>query len=410
MLDARRLTNASVHAIEAIARSASKHSIEVYLVGGVVRDMVAGLPRVATSPDITVIGEATKFAQALTVENVDCSLISKSQHHTAKVKIGSVSVDIASARTDVYEPLGSLPRITLVDEIEIDLLRRDFTVNAMAIHLTPSGFGALIDPFNGRIDVANRVIRVVRENSFGEDALRMLRGVRIAARYGYTFDAETAKEIHRSLHHLKNMCDASPQRVFNEFRLWFQPREELDALIAMATQLGMLDLFVPNADFRDGAFRYISRDAKESERFAAFAYLAPMDAMTDLAKRLKLPSDWSAIVSDAGIAQAVAESCRTESVSDIELWRSLIDIRDEVVSTAICAETDPDVSRRFIDFRDRLRPIQTAINGEELIALGVERSPMIGQLLDELLTARIEGSISNVDEERAYIMRRLSGG
>ena len=410
MLDTRRLPDASIHAIETITRAASKHSIEVYLVGGVVRDLVAEFSRVTTSPDITIISEATKFAQALAVENADCSLISTSQHHTAKVKIGSVSIDIASARTDVYEPLGSLPRITLVNEIETDLRRRDFTVNAMAIHLKPTGFGDLIDPFNGRIDVANRVMRVVRENSFAEDPLRMLRGVRLAARYGFIFDSETAKEIQRSLHHLENMCDASPQRVFNEFRLWFKPREDLDALIAMATRFGMLNVLVPNADFQDGAFRHISPGATELERFAAFAYLAPMDAMIGLAKRLRMASDWCALIDDAGIARGVAESCRTERVSDVILRRSLIDIRDEVLSAAICVETDPDVSRRLGDFRDRLRPIQIAINGDDLIALGVERGPMIGQLLEELLVARIEGSISNADEERAYVMCRLSGG
>lgn len=409
-LDNLRLPDASIHAIETIARAASNHGTKAYLVGGMVRDIVARLPKIATSPDVAIIGDAVKFAEALTEENADCSLISASQLHTSKVKIGSATVDIASTRTDVYEPWGSLPQITLVDNIHADLERRDFSVNAMAIQLSSNGLGVVIDPFNGRRDVARKILRVIRNDSFAEDPLRMLRGVRLAARYGYTFDTETAKKVQRSLRHLKKMCDVSPQRMFNEFRLWFQPHENLDALTAMAVKHGILNVFVPNADFRDGAFRQIAQDATESERFAAFAYLAPMGVMIDLAERLGMPSDWCAIVSETDIVGSAAKRFRSEHLSDFELWRSLINVRDEVVRAAICVETDSDVSRRLIDFRDRLRPMRTAINGDDLISLGVERGPMIGQILDELLASRIEGSISNAGEERAYVMRRLAGG
>ena len=409
-LDDLRLPDASVHAIETIARTANKHGVNAYLVGGMVRDIVARLPKITTSPDVTVIGDAAKFAGALIEENVDCSLITASQLHTAKVKIGIVTIDIASARTDVYQPWGSLPQIMLVEDIETDLQRRDFTVNAMAIHLTPSGFRNLIDPHDGRNDVANTIMRVIRRDSFAEDSLRMLRGVRLAARYGYTFDAETANEIQRSLHHLENMCQASAQRVFNEFRLWFQPHENLDALTAIAAKHEILDIFVPNVDFRDGAFQQLSPDTTELERFAAFVYIAPMDVMTNLADKLRMPSDWRSIINDAGIARDTAARCQSGLVNDVELRRSLINVRNEVIRSAILVETDSNVSQRLIDFRDRLRPMRTALNGDDLISLGVERGPMIGQILDELLAARIEGSISNADEERDYVIRRLAGG
>ncbi len=408
--DARWLPEASIHAIETIARAASKHATEAYLVGGIVRDIVARLPRIITAPDVTIIGEAASFAQALAVENTDCSLISASQHHTAKVKIGPVTVDIASARTDVYEAWGSLPRITLVNDIEADLRRRDFTVNAMAIHLTPTGLGDLIDPHDGRIDVANKIMRVIRENSFAEDPLRMLRGVRIAARYGYIFDNDTGKSIGGSLDHLSKMCVVSPQRVFNEFRLWFRPHEDLDALTEIAAQNGILNILVSDANFRDGVFRRLSPCGTEMERFSAFAYMAPMDVMIDLAKRLRMPSDWCAIVNETYIARGVAERCRSELVTDVELWRSLADVRDEVIRAAISVESSTVASRRLVDYKTRLCKMRTALNGDDLIALGIAQGPMIGQLLDALLKLRIDGSIATADEERAYVMRHLSDG
>ena len=411
-LDDYSLTDASINAIETISQAASTHAIKAYLVGGIVRDIVARIPRITTAPDVTIIGDAAKFAEALAFENADCTLVSVSQIQTAKVKIGDITIDIASARSDTYEPWGSLPQITLVNEIKADLQRRDFTVNAMAIRLTPHGLGELIDPFNGRSDADNKVMRVIRNHyhSFLEDPLRILRGIRLAARYGYTFDCETAKSIHQSLHHLRNMCNASPQRVFNELRLWFLPRENLDAIISIADKNRVLDVLLPSASFRESVFRRIPEDAAELERFAAFAYLAPPKAMTDLAQKLKIPSDWHWIVTDAIITQEVARKCRSEIITDIELRQSLSSLRDEVIQAAINVETEPEAYKRFTDYTARLRNIRTALNGDDLIALGIQQGPMIGQLLDELLAQRIDGTIANADEERAYITGHLSDG
>ena len=387
------LPDTSANAIETIAHAASNHGTEAYLVGGMVRDIVARLPKITTPPDVTIIGDAAKFAEVLSVEYADCSLISASQLYTAKVEIGTVAIDIASARTDVYEPWGMLPQITLVDDIEADLQRRDFTVNAMAIHLSSNGLGAVIDPVNGQRDVAEKIMRVIRNDSFAEDPLRMMRGLRIAARYGYTFDDVTAKSIGGSLDHLSKMCVVSPQRVFNEFRLWFRPHEDLDMLTAMAAQNGILNIFLPHVNFPNGVFRRLSPSTTELERFAAFAYLVPMDVMIDLAERLMMPSEWRAIVSETDIVRGVVERCRSELVTDVELWRSLTNVRDETIRAAISVESDTVASRRLADYIARLRNMRTAFNGDDLIALGVAQGPMIGQLLDVLLKLRIEGAI-----------------
>ena len=159
-----------------IARVASRESIEIFLVGGMVRDVVSRRDALSPSPDLTVIGEAARFARILAAEIENCTLVSTSQHHTAEVVIGGTSVDIASARIDTYDPPGSLPQITLADDIETDLSRRDFSVNAMALPITRNGFGKLIDPLEGLIDAQNRILRTIRERPFIEDPLRMLRG------------------------------------------------------------------------------------------------------------------------------------------------------------------------------------------------------------------------------------------
>ena len=141
-----------------IARIASQKSIEIYLVGGMVRDMDSCRGNLLANPDLTVVGHAADFARTLAEEIENCAVVSTSQHQTAEVIIGGTTVDIASARTDIYDPPGSLPQITLVEDINADLLRRDYTVNAMALPISPDGFGTLIDPFDGRIDAKNQDI------------------------------------------------------------------------------------------------------------------------------------------------------------------------------------------------------------------------------------------------------------
>ncbi len=393
-----------------IARVAADASIEIFLVGGMVRDMVLSGGVVSTSPDLTVVGDAADFARRLAAEIEDCVLLSTSQHHTAEVIIGGTTVDIASARTDIYDPPGSLPQITLVDDITADLLRRDYTINAMALPISPDGIGNLIDPFNGRIDAKNRTLRVLRERSFIEDPLRMLRGVRLAARYELDIEPYTASLMSAYLDQLEVMRLQSPQRVFNEFRLWFAPKEKLADIVTLASDTGLLEaLGIPNID-GIGTFRKLSGDATKLERFAAFAYRIDTEIALALADRLQMPTGWRSAVQQAIVARQAASRCALGPVAELTLRNSLARVSDEVLRAVIATENDPSVVRRFTEFLNHIRHVRPSLNGDDLINLGVPRGPMVGELLNELLELRIERSISNAIEERQHVIRRLSDG
>ena len=395
--------------LEAIARVAACRDIETFLVGGMVRDMVAGRAEIATSPDITTIGDAAALADALIADLPDCHLISVSQLHTAKVRIGAQTVDISSARTDTYEAWGALPRITLVDDIEADLSRRDFTVNAMAVRLQSSGLGELIDPYNGRADIADGTLRVIHDDSFREDPLRMLRGARLAARYGYTFETHTSELLRQSLSHLREMIETSPTRVFNEFRLWFKPHENLEVLTKIAMETGLLSALGVPVDLPNMSLNRVPPDASELQRFAAFVYNFSEEIAGRFVHKLKMPSEWRAVAQDATSIQRLAQRFKTERISDVQLHRTLINIDNQVLQATIPLECNVVATKRLEDFQKRLRHIRTSLGGNDLIALGVEQGPMVGQLLDELLERRIQGKITSVADERRHIIRRLSG-
>ena len=405
-----RLQKDSADILRSISEAADSTSTKVYLVGGMVREIVSKRDQVTSLPDVTMIGEVVDFADALLTNISGSVLVSTSQLHTAKVRIGDLAVDIASARTDIYDPPGFLPQITLVDDIELDLARRDFSLNAMAMPLQLDGLGPLIDLFNGMSDTENGILRVIRRDSFHEDPLRMMRGIRLAARYGYRFERTSEALIAEGLDDLRRMTKRSPQRVFNEFRLWFAEHEDLDTLLDLANQHGILEALGINASFPPGIFKRICRNESDLSRFAVFAYLLDEDSASSLAWRLLMPSDWSETAKDAAIARAVAERCCHNQITDIELYRSLIDLQENVVGAAMFVETDGLVAYRFRDFQTRLRHITSGLNGEDLINLGMEEGPMIGELLAELLALRIEGVISTVSEERQHVLNHLNDG
>ncbi len=408
LIHSGQLPNDVAKCLFSIARFAETTSIDIYLVGGMVRDLVARLPEISTSPDITVIGDAQEFAKGVAANISNCEIVSVSQHHTAKLKFDHLNIDVASARTDTYEPYGSLPKIILVDDIELDLGRRDFAINAMAMPIHANGFGGLIDPFQGRGDVNRGILRIIHKDSFREDPLRIMRGIRLAARYNHHFEAATASSISDAVVDLRRMVDQSPQRVFNEFRMWFAPHENLEAIVALAAATGLLRTLGIDASFPQNAFRHVSNTASDLARFAAFAYLMPPDTLSSLTNRLMMPTDWADTAKHTCSARSISERCRQEDISDVDLYRALIRLPDDVIQAAIAVENDNAVTSRLQDFQNRLRHVRTILNGDDLLALGVEQGPIIGKLLDELLALHIQGAISNADDERRHIINRLA--
>ena len=393
-----------------IAEVAALSSIEIYLVGGMVRDMVSGRGALSMSPDLTVLGDAAEFARLMTSEIENCVLVSTSQHHTAKVNFGGTIIDIASARTDTYDPPGSLPQITLVKDITADLLRRDYTVNSMALPISPIGFGRLIDPFGGRTDAKHQTLRVLKERSFVEDPLRILRGIRLAARYQFEFEPRTARLMSEAIDQIGSMIPRSPERVFNEFRLWFNAKENLADLISLACDTGSLEsMGVPGVNEIDSLGDF-SACANELERFAAFTYRLDTEIAHTLAERLQIPSEWRSTVRQVNHIRQLANRCATGSIPDAALRNSLVCVRDEVLRAVIATEHDANIVSRLSDFRNRLRHVRPELNGDDLIDLGVPRGPRVGELLNELLELRIERSIANANEEREHVIHRLSDG
>jgi len=221
-----------------LARAFQERSRELYLVGGWVRDL--RLER-GTAFDIDFATDAPPEETLEIVRPLASEVwLQGTRFGTVGCKVGGIAMEITTFRTERYQPSSRHPDVTYAADIETDLSRRDFTINAMAIRLPDR---ALIDPFGGRSDLDRRVIRTPGEprDSFGDDPLRMLRAFRFASQLGFSIDPGVLAAVDEMKDELQNI---SAERVRDELTrlvLGDHPARALE----LADATGLAGLFLP---------------------------------------------------------------------------------------------------------------------------------------------------------------------
>ena len=168
--------------ITRLADLAADRASPLYIVGGRVRDLL--LERPAADLDLVVEGDALELVRALALDQGGEAIVHP-RFGTATYRNGTLRFDLATARTETYPRPGVLPDVR-PSPIEEDLARRDFTVNAMALRLSPPDAGTLLDRFGSRQDVEDGLIRVLHDDSFIDDPTRIMRAIRYEQRLGFS--------------------------------------------------------------------------------------------------------------------------------------------------------------------------------------------------------------------------------
>ncbi|MGB5975679.1 MAG: CBS domain-containing protein, partial [Nodosilinea sp.] len=200
-----------------IAAAAQERGWHLYLVGGAVRDLLLSSDRAPGAlPDLDLVvdgcantvqaGAGVELAAAIEQQFSEVNVQVHGRFQTASLvwhkdldhSLAGLMIDIATARTEFYPYPAANPEVE-ASSIQQDLYRRDFTVNALALRLTPPGVGHLLDYFGGLVDLRQGVIRVLHANSFIEDPTRIYRAVRFAVRLGFSLDAQTEGYIHHAV-------------------------------------------------------------------------------------------------------------------------------------------------------------------------------------------------------------------
>ena len=221
MLDAQ-----TKEAVNQAAMQAEKCSLNIYLIGGIVRDLIMGSQ--IKDIDIAVEGDAVNFAHIL-AENIPCEVISVQENlKTAKVKFTSgAEIDFASTREEIYKSPGILPEaFNFGCPLEKDVKRRDFTINTLALKLTGNEKFKLIDYFDGYCDIQNGLIRILHDKSFIDDPSRIIRALKFKKRFDFEIEQNTYSKMRE---YLENVDNSIPlERIKNELaQFFFIPKNNL---------------------------------------------------------------------------------------------------------------------------------------------------------------------------------------
>lgn len=398
------------NAIRIVGKVAHSRGTKAWLVGGLVRDAILGVNHGHQVPDIVVAGELFEFAKECISSLDDSELLAHSQFQTCRIKLEGQIVELASARTDTYEPHGALPSIAPASDILDDLPRRDFSINAMAVKLTPTGFGKFHDPFGGLEDCVNSNLRILHRDAFSEDPTRILRGIRFAARYDLQFAPETADDLHQALPPLTAFQAKSPDRLFAEFARWFDQHENLHGITTTADELGVLRaLQLESApETNTGALRQLTVSHQSDFRFAVFLQTLSDGALHNVSQNLPLPKQWRALAEDTISLKRLLESTELVSSPDSAVAAELRRHDDSVVRSAAMILGNRPFAARLLKVNDAARRTKPFVNGRDVAALGIKPGPDIGDTLREIVDRRIDGQIATREDEIEYVRSRAN--
>lgn len=416
--------------IETIAQLAQETHTSLYMVGGVVRDFLLSRPNLDI--DFVVEGDAIQFAEDLRGA-LGGSVSGFRPFGTAKWRMDAqvaeklgleVSllpdhVDFATSRNEFYEHPTALPTV-YNGSIKLDLSRRDFTINTLAVQLSPpAARGRILDYYGGLKDLEQRTIRVLHSLSFVDDPTRMLRAVRFQKRLGFTIEPRT-EELMQTAHPMLQRITGG--RLRDELTLLLRETHPHEGLLELQ-QRGILTAIHPDFVLSERVMAYFQAARDTVGRWPLSVvdiadlhwHLAlsdiPPERLLNVCDRLLFGRALTQSVLDAaGLIQQPA-TLTDPTASPSRITARLEDHSELALLTAwILAPVGTSVRQNIEAFLSTWRQLRPTIGGNDLQLLGLTPGPRYRVILDRLRAAWIDGEISSELEERQLLDQLVQGG
>ncbi len=399
----------------------------VYVVGGFVRDLLLKTPN--HDIDLVVEGDGIGFARAFAGVLGGRVRVHKKFLTSVVIFPGAGGkeerVDVATARLEYYESPAALPTVEH-SSIKMDLYRRDFTINALAIRLDCEPMGEIVDFFGGQKDIRDRVIRVLHTLSFVEDPTRCLRAVRFEQRYHFRIGPATEKLIKNDVS-LKLLDKLSPSRLFNEFE-HICAEETAILCIRRLHELGILQAIHPQLSINPDRKEMLIRTAKvmawyrllyidEEMRPWLVYFLVLCSSLTyavtlEVFRRLGIPP---ALKNEVLGCREKARSLRsslkrltaTPGFRVSALCAMLRPLPVEFVLYLMADMEVPETRRALSRYITVWRTEKPDVDGSDLKKLGLAPGPAYGVILQRLLEAKLDGTAASPEEQLA-LARQLA--
>jgi len=403
---------------------ADELQLNIFLVGGVVRDLLLRRPNLDL--DIVVEGDGIALAQAY------CRKYSGRCHghepfRTAVIMTAEgYKLDIASTRMEYYDAPATLPKVEK-SSLKVDLYRRDFTINTLVVSLNRASYGEMRDYFGAGRDLKERSIRVLHNLSFVEDPTRIFRAVRFEHEFAFSIGRQTLHLIRnavkvgfvrrlsgaRILHELKLICaEPDPLPIFariGRLNLWREVFPELKNL-----KIDRRDELFQAAREVVNWYEYLY--LKEKLEAWKLYFLCFMDGLGQAeaiycAQRLGFDANAGRrFITDRqrGIETAVEldQRCRRpRGFSNSEVYALLLGQPLEVLLYVMAGHQNEKAKKAISNFITHLQFVELDINGHDLIAAGLTPGPRFKVILDRVREARLDGEVHGPAEELALVER-----
>ncbi|MBN1464344.1 HD domain-containing protein [candidate division KSB1 bacterium] len=465
MSDLRHIRKPSFRTVlfETIGRVADEMGVQVYVVGGYVRDRFLHRPN-AQDIDFVVTGDGPAFAKGVAQRLGARKVTIYRRFGTAHIRHRRHSLEFVGARKENYRGDSRKPAVEGASLLD-DLARRDFTINAMAVALNPDNFGALIDPYDGRDDVAAGIIRTPLDphKTFNDDPLRIMRAIRFSCQLQFRIEPATRAGLAAEAHRLSII---SQERITDELMKILQcPRPSIGFQIMDET--GVLEKILPECaklkgvdyignhrhkDVFHHTLKVLDNCAAVSDKLelriaALFHDIAkPATKAYDpvigwtfhgheeigarmfqaIGRRLRLASDTIEYVTKLIRLHLRPIHLSEEGVTDSAIRRLIFSAGDEIDDLLTLCRADitsgnpqrvkkhlanfDHVERRVaeVEEKDRLRNFQPPLRGEEIMrTLHLLPGPLVGKVKKAIEEAILNGDIANEhDAAFDYMMQR----
>jgi len=394
--------------LETVAEIADARAEALYLVGGAVRDLLLGRPVVDL--DLVVEGDAPQLALSFAESTGGQAFIHR-RFGTAKLQWEHLNLDLVTARSETYERPGALPKVK-AGSIQSDLFRRDFTINAMAIRLNTVDLGQLVDPYGGKNDLGNRLVRVLHDKSFIDDATRIFRAVRYEQRLGFRLEPETEMLLRRDVAMINTV---SGDRLRHELELILQ-EECPERILRRMDELGVLRELHPSLagdDWLTERFER-ARQAQPGSRpqlglcLSLLIYRLTQEENESLIQRLNIRRQEARIIRDALRLKDSLPALAEPGLSASDIYRSLAGYSPKAIQAVALAADSPTIQQRLTYYLSALRYVKSALDGQALMEMGVPAGPRLGKVLQALHDARLDREVRTKEDEEALVRRWLA--
>lgn len=407
-----RLDEKTLQRLKELGKVADSLGYHAFVVGGFVRDLLLGNRNMDI--DVVVEGDGIRVAEEMATR---LGLRAKYYPEFGTAKLiyeDGQKIDLATARLEYYRRPASPPVVEFAS-LKLDLLRRDFTINALAISLSERNFGELLDFFGGLRDLKEKAIRVLHSMSFVEDPARIFRALRFAERLGFRLSKQTMNLL-KNARDLSFISLLSGRRIWTELSLVLLEDSPENVLKAMK-ELGLLRYAYDGLDFdreKETLFRRMKevvkaygiifhRESMDRVKYYLLGLLHGMEKtrMEGFFERMGIGRKRrKGIIEDLEGVESIVSKKPPSSKSEVFGRLDRMSFEGRLFVLALSKGEIAELVSEYIREADRFKPL---LKGEDLKKMGVKEGPIYGRILEEIRRARIEGKIRTEEEEREFV-------